>query len=191
MCDASRIRHHLKHNLWRPECRVLFVGYQAVGTLGRVIVDGAKSVKLFNEEISIEAQIDTLPGISGHADKMGLINWLGGFETKPRMVLVNHGDPDCADAFTKCLNEELGYTAFAPYSGTVYDLIKEEFEYVAQPIVIEKKFVPSTKAQRIFTELVAAAERLLKTAKRMEGRPNKTLQNYIKRIESLIFEMEN
>ena len=191
MCDAGRIRHHLKHNLWRPECRVLFVGYQAVGTLGRVLVDGAKSVKLFNEEIEVAATVDTLPGISGHADKMGLINWLHGFETKPKMVFVNHGDPDAADAFTQCLNEELGYTAFAPYSGTVYDLIKGEFEYVAQPVVIEKKFVPSTKAQRIFSQLVAAAERLLKTAKRMEGRSNKLLQDYTKRIESIIYEMEN
>jgi metallo-beta-lactamase family protein len=122
---------------------------------------------------------------------MGLINWLGGFETKPRMVFVNHGVPDAADAFTKCLNEELGYTAFAPYSGTVYDLAKEEFEYVAEPRVIEKKFVPSTKAQRIFSELVAAAERLLRIAKRMEGRPNKQLQDYTKRIESIAYEMEN
>ena len=191
MCDAGRIRHHLKHNLWRPECRILFVGYQAVGTLGRVIVDGAKEVKLFNEEIEVKASIDTLPGISGHADKMGLINWLHGFEVKPKVVFVNHGDPDAADAFTKCLNEELGYNAFAPYSGTVYDLIKEDFEYVAQPVIIEKKFVPSTKAQRIFAQLVAAAERLLKTAKRMEGRSNKMLQDYTKRIESIIYEMEN
>ena len=191
MCDAGRIRHHLKHNLWRPECRVLFVGYQAVGTLGRVIVDGAKSVKLFNEEITINATIDSLPGISGHADKMGLINWLGGFENKPQMVFVNHGDPDPADAFTACLNDELGYTAFAPYSGSVYDLLLGEFEYVAEPKVIEKKFVPSTKAQRIFAELVAAAERLLKAAKRMEGKPNKTLQDYTRRIESITWEMEN
>ena len=79
----------------------------------------------------------------------------------------------------------------APYSGSVYDLISEEFEYVAQPKIIEKKFVPSTKAQRIFSQLVAAAERLLKTAKRMEGCSNKLLQNYTKRIESIISEMEN
>ncbi|MBR4931159.1 MAG: MBL fold metallo-hydrolase, partial [Bacteroidaceae bacterium] len=102
MCDAGRVRHHLKHNLWRPECRILFVGYQSVGTLGRVIVDGAKEVKLFNEEIEVKATIDTLPGISGHADKMGLINWLQGFETKPKTVFVNHGDPDTADAITDC-----------------------------------------------------------------------------------------
>ena len=94
-------------------------------------------------------------------------------------------------AYLKAKYEELGYTAFAPYSGTVYDLIKEEFEYVAQPRIIEKKFVPSTKAQRIFAQLVAAAERLLKTAKRMEGRSNKLLQDYTKRIESIIYEMEN
>ena len=191
MCDAGRVRHHLKHNLWRSESRILFVGYQAVGTLGRVIVDGAKSVKLFNEEISVNATIDTLPGVSGHADKMGLINWLGGFETKPRMIFVNHGDPDAADAFTKCLNDELGYKAYAPYSGTAFDLLLGEFEYQAQPKPIEKKFVPSTKAQRIFSQLVAAAERLLKAAKRMEGRSNKQLQDLTRRIESIIYEMEN
>ena len=92
MCDAGRIRHHLKHNLWRPECRVLFVGYQAEGTLGRLLLDGAKKVKLFNEEIEVNAVIDTLPGVSGHADKAGLIRWLGGFETKPELIFVNHGD---------------------------------------------------------------------------------------------------
>ena len=80
MCDAGRIRHPLKHNLWREECRVLFVGYQAEGTLGRILVDGVSTVKLFDESIEVNATIDVLPGVSGHADKMGLISWLKGFE---------------------------------------------------------------------------------------------------------------
>ena len=113
MCDAGRVRHHLKHNLWRPESMVLFVGYQAAGTLGRALVDGVKHVKLFNEDIQVEAEIESLPGISGHADKNGLLRWLGGFEQKPRLVFVNHGDPGAAESFTACLQNELGYQAYA------------------------------------------------------------------------------
>ena len=190
MCDAGRIRHHLKHNLWRDECRVLFVGYQAAGTLGRILIDGAKSVKLFNEEISVNAQIDVLPGVSGHADKLGLISWLRGFEKKPELVFVNHGDPEAADSFTKCLNEELGYRAFAPYSGTCFDLLRGEFDYVAEPRPIEKKSAPTGKAARIFAELLAAAERLLAICRKLEGRPNKELQRYTKEIEKLSDAME-
>ena len=190
MCDAGRIRHHLKHNLWRDECRVLFVGYQAAGTLGRILIDGAKSVKLFNEEISVNAQIDVLPGVSGHADKLGLISWLRGFEKKPELVFVNHGDPEAADSFTKCLNEELGYRAFAPYSGTCFDLLRGEFDYVAEPRPIEKKSAPTGKAARIFAELLAAAERLLAICRKLKGRPNKELQRYTKEIEKLSDAME-
>ena len=80
MCDAGRIRHHLKHNLWKRETLVLFVGYQAVGTPGRALADGAKKVKLLGEEIQVNAEVDVLPGVSGHADKAGLISWLNGFE---------------------------------------------------------------------------------------------------------------
>ena len=185
MCDAGRIRHHLKHNLWRPECRVLFVGYQAEGTLGRLLVDGVKQVKLFDETIEVNAAIDVLPGVSGHADKLGLISWLRGFEQKPGLVFVNHGDPDAADSFVECLEKELGYRAFAPYSGTCFDLLSGEFETVAEPRPVERKSVPSTKAARIHGELVAAAERLLKLCRAAEGRPNKDLQRWVKEVERL------
>jgi len=191
MCDAGRIRHHLKHNLWRPECRILFVGYQAEGTLGRLLVDGIKSVKLFNEEISVSAQIDVLPGVSGHADKLGLISWLKGFEKAPELIFVNHGDPDAAESFTACLNQELGYKAFAPYSGTRFDLLRAAFEYIAEPRpVAEERRLPSGKAARLFGELVAAAERLLRAARRMEGRPNKELVRFAKEITKLTDSME-
>ena len=86
MCEAGRIRHHLKHNLWRPECTILFVGYQAVGTTGRIIVDGADEIKLFGEPIKISAEIVQLQGASGHADKEGLIRWVSQFEKKPKKV---------------------------------------------------------------------------------------------------------
>lgn len=190
MCDAGRVRHHLKHNLWRRESSVLFVGYQSNGTLGRLLVDGAEEVKLFNEPIQVRAKIDQLPGVSGHGDKDGLIRWLGGFETKPKLVFVNHGDPDSADNFTACLNEELGYKAFAPYSGTCYDLLRDEFEVITEGKPIEKKSTAARTVSAAFTRLVAAVERLLKVAKTLEGRSNKELNSYTEKIESLINKME-
>ncbi len=128
MCDAGRIKHHLKHNLWRKESTILFVGYQALGTLGRALVEGAREVKLFGEEISVQAEIRVLPGVSGHADDLGLLRWAKGFrENPPSQVFVTHGDDEVCDIFAKRLEEELGYKAMAPYSGTVYDLIEEKF----------------------------------------------------------------
>ena len=103
MCEAGRIRHHLKHNLWRKESIVLFVGFQAIGSLGRKLQEGAKNVKLFGEEIAVHAQIATLHGTSGHADKEGLLAWLAGFREKPRMVFVNHGEDESFEAFRSTL----------------------------------------------------------------------------------------
>lgn len=190
MCDAGRVRHHLKHNLWRKESMVLFVGYKAVGTLGRLLVDGLKKVKLFNEDIEVNAQIDALPGVSGHADKNGLIDWLRGFEEKPKLVFVNHGDPDAADSFTACLNNELGYKAFAPYSGTSFDLLSGEFVTVTKGIPVEKKPAGGRTVSAAFTRLVAAAERLLRLVRGCEGRPNKELARYADQIEAIANKIE-
>ena len=154
------------------------------------MVDGSKQVKLFNEDIEVRAQIDVLPGVSGHADKMGLLAWLKGFENKPARVFVNHGDPDSAESFVKCLDEELGYRAFAPYSGTRFDLLRDDFDVIAEPRPIETKAAPSGKAARLFTELIAAAERLLRICRGLEGHPNKVLQQYTKAIDKLSDSME-
>jgi metallo-beta-lactamase family protein len=190
MCDAGRVRHHLKHNLWRPESTVLFVGYQSVGTLGRILADGAKSVKLFGEEVQVRAQIDVLPGISGHADQKGLLRWLGGFREKPRMVFVNHGDPDSADAFVSLLREERGYQAYAPYSGTSYDLRAEEFLLKTEGIPAEKKGASGKRINPVFTRLITAAQRLLDACKKLEGHANKELAGHADRIEKLAARVE-
>ena len=189
MCDAGRVRHHLKHNLWRPECMVLFVGYQALGTLGRTLVDGAKSVKLFNETVQVEAEIDTLPGISGHADKNGLISWLQGFREKPKFVFVNHGDAETAEAFCKCLNRELGYRSFAPYSGAIFDLLEDRWIYFPDGVPVKKES-PAKKTNPLLDDLVEAAENLLTVCRGLDGRANRDLRSYTETIRKLIAKIE-
>lgn len=190
MCDAGRIRHHLKHNLWRRESLVLFVGYQSPGTLGRMLVDGVKQVKLFNEDINVRAEICTLPGISGHADRNGLIDWVKGFEQKPRLTFVNHGDADSAESFTTLLNNELGYRAFAPYSGTEFDLISGEYIKITEGIPVGESGGKKKTVSAAFTRLIAAAERLLAAAKKCEGMANKELSKFADRINDLAEKME-
>lgn len=109
MCDAGRIRHHLKHNIWNPKSSIVFVGYQAEGTLGRKIVEGAKSVNLFGEEIMVQAEIVNLEGFSGHADRDGLLNWLSAFKTNPTVFLV-HGEEEAKHSFVEYVQEKLGIT---------------------------------------------------------------------------------
>ena len=113
MCEAGRIKHHLKHNLWKADATVIFVGYQAVGTLGRSILDGAKKVKIFGEEIQIKASIEYIDGFSGHADKAGLLEWIGHFPKNVEKVFVMHGEEKVASDFAQELVRR-GYDATAP-----------------------------------------------------------------------------
>lgn len=182
MCEAGRIRHHLKHNLWRDECTILFVGYQALGTLGRVIVEGAEEVKLFGETIAVHAKISKLAGLSGHADKNGLLDWVNGFETKPERVFVVHGEDSVCENFKSCLETEYGFVADAPYSGTRYNLLTNECEYEAAPIRLEKK---ARTVSDVFTRLLAAGQRLLAVIHRNEGGANKDLAKFADQINSL------
>lgn len=182
MCEAGRIRHHLKHNLWREECTILFVGYQAIGTLGRALIDGVSDVKLFGEVIEVRAKIDKLIGLSGHADKNGLLDWVKGFEKKPQKVFVVHGEDSVCNAFTDCLNNEYGFSAHAPYSGTVFDLAANEFVKVTEPIPVKKKIHAVSNA---FTRLLAAGQRLLVVIKHNEGGANKDLGKFADQINAL------
>lgn len=182
MCEAGRIRHHLKHNLWRKECTILFVGYQAIGTLGRAIVDGVEDVKLFGETIEICANIQKLAGMSGHADKNGLINWLEGFEKKPERVFVVHGEDSVCNEFAECLETEHGFSAVAPYSGSRFDLLTNTCEYEAVPVPLKKK---ERGISDVFNRLLAAGQRLLAVIHRSEGGANKDLARFADQINSL------
>ena len=192
MCEAGRIRHHLKHNLWRKECIILFVGYQAEGSLGRKLQGGAKSVKLFGEDIAVNAEIATLHGTSGHADKEGLLNWLGGFRAKPKMVFVNHGDDASCEAFRATL-DSMGYCAEAPYSGTEYDLLTGKLTAYTEGVKIDREaaFKGSQRAKQVYCELLAAAEELLALVKTRKGRTNKDNAKLTAQIRSLIDKWKN
>ena len=184
MCEAGRIRHHLKHNLWREECTILFVGYQAIGTLGRALVDGVESVKLFGETIDVNAHILTLAGISGHADKNGLTDWVCAFENLPQRVFLVHGEDETIKSFCKYLHEECGQTTYAPYSGTVFDMVADEFIYEAEPVAVKKK-EGSKRVSEVFARLLAAGNRLLTVIAHNEGGTNKDLAKFADQINSL------
>ncbi len=185
MCEAGRIRHHLKHNLWREECTILFVGYQAVGTLGRSIVEGAKEVKLFGEPIEIRAKIMKLEGVSGHADKGGLTKWMLGFKNDPKMVFIVHGDDEVTDSFAAYLHDEHGFNTYAPFSGTRYDLIADEFEEETVGVRIEGAKKKIRTASTVFERLLAAGQRLLAVINHNEGGANKDLAKFADQINSL------
>ncbi len=184
MCDAGRIRHHLKHNLWRENSTILFVGYQAEGSLGRIILDGAPEVKLFGETITVKAHIRRLQGVSGHADRDGLLRWLGAFKSKPERVFVVHGDDQICEMFTGYIRDELGHKAYAPYSGTVVDLLKNEIVVEGMRIPAERK-EDKGKADSVFERLVNAGKRLLVVIQRNKGGANKDLAKFTSQINSL------
>lgn len=187
MCEAGRIRHHLKHNLWRPECTILFVGYQAVGTLGRALVEQAPKVKLFGEEIEVRAHIEKLEGMSGHADHEGLLKWLKHIENKPEKVFIVHGDDAVCDKFVAELCDEYGYDAVAPYNGAEYDLEADEWLYEGNKVRKQPKKDELTgrRINSVYTRLLAAGKRLMAVISRNEGSPNKELAKFADQIDAL------
>ena len=123
MCEAGRIKHHLKHNLWRPESTVLFVGYQAEGTLGRRILEGEKLVRIHGEEVRVKADIKEILDFSAHADQKGLINWLKGYDVKaPKQVFLTHGEPEAISVLEEQIIKTLGLGVIVPDMGSEYDL---------------------------------------------------------------------
>ena len=184
MCDAGRIRHHLKHNLWRANSAVVFVGFQSPGTLGRRLLDGAEKVKLFGEEIAVKAKIVNFQGLSSHADHDHLVEWIKAFDPKPAHVFVVHGDEDVAPVFAEELNS-LGFHAHAAKFTECYDLAANEM--VSEGYISERKrTAQKSRADNLYAKLIAAAESLLEFAKRCKGRPNKDISALTGQIISLI-----
>ena len=138
MCEAGRIRHHLKHNLWRPECTILFVGYQSPGTVGGKLLDGEKEVKLFGEAISVKAEILRIDSFSSHADEPHLLEWVKKASPGTR-VFINHGEDEVTDKFAAEVARETGKPAVAPYSGEIWDLASDELIHRAKVVPVIRK----------------------------------------------------
>lgn len=213
MCDAGRIRHHLKHNLWRPESTVLFVGYQSVGTLGRSLVDGAKKVKLFGETIQVAAHIEQLAGKSGHADNNGLLKWISTFDPQPRHVFVVHGDDEVAAVFADRLINEKGISANAPYNGESWQItpalqkladgnrvrLKKPRKEAAAMDAAPKSAPPASKSNTTtssaqadidrssaYGQLLTAAEKLNELVSRMANRSPAQQHKLTKQLHALM-----
>lgn len=198
MCDAGRIRHHLKHNLWRPECAVVFVGFQAKGTLGRILVDrAADKVTLFGEEIAVKCNILSFRGMSAHADRDGLLRWVGAFNPKPKKVFVVHGEAEVCIAFSEKL-KSAGFDAHAPKYMAVYDLItgafvaegieRESGKQGAEEAGIQERRVRPELDRRVspvYQRLLAAGTKLLDVIAKNYGGPNKELAAFADQIIAL------
>lgn len=185
MCEAGRIRHHLKHNLWRKDSTILFVGYQVPGTLGNALLGGAKEVRLFGETIDVQAKIENLPGISGHADINQLTRWLDAFETKPQQVFVVHGDDKVTEQFADHIHRQLGVEAYAPFSGDAFDLLTGERIREGTRAIVVKKEKSSRASSNIFARLLAAGGRLMTVIQKCEGMPNRELGKFADQINDL------
>jgi len=185
MAEAGRIRHHLKHNLWRRESTVLFVGYQSVGTLGRQIYDGAKRVKLFNETISVNAEIRALHAISGHADQAGLLTWIDSFEPKPQKVFVAHGEENVALHFASLLNER-GLQTEVPYSGDEWNLAQEAQVGAGSRQLVDKGMKKQQKIARRDNLVQEALGRLTALVQDSQGYSNKLKEKLARQINELV-----
>ena len=162
MCEVGRIKHHLKHNLWNPKSTILFVGYQAPGTLGYEIVNGAEKVKIFGEEIAVNARIEYIEGYSGHADQEGLMNFIYSFIEKPKHIFLVHGEPESQEILCRKIEEETGLLVTIPEFGETYDINSLE-DKVELTNKIERKV---TKTLR--TEIVDRLEKLKDEIKDMD-----------------------
>ncbi|MCI9317572.1 MAG: MBL fold metallo-hydrolase [Oscillospiraceae bacterium] len=188
MCDAGRIRHHLKYNLWREECTVVFVGFQAPGTLGRTLLEGAETVRLFGEDVAVLAEIENFKGLSSHADRDHLLEWAQSFEN-PTHFFVVHGDREVAPYFAESL-ERLGLSAHAPQYTEVYDLIANcQLERGYLP---ERRPVVTTagKESGTYQHLAAVGKLLQEVILRSKGRTNKDMARLADQIKHLIDKWE-
>ena len=199
MCSNGRVKHHLKHNLWRPECTIALAGYQAEGTLGRLLAEGVKDVRIFQEDIHVAAQIVQLQDVSAHADQNGLIRWLIDNPEKPEKVFVVHGDEEACTTFTELLKKDYDYKASAPYSGFVFDLLKNEYVSTEMPepvltaaekqekIKEDKNREQDTYTQnKYYTELMEKAQKLIRLIEKRKNAKNSELKRFLKEVDRIV-----
>ena len=182
MCDAGRIRHHLKHNLWRKECAIVFVGYQAEGSLGRALLEGSKSVKLFGEEIAVNARIVNFKGLSSHADRDHLLSWARHFAPKPRHIFVVHGEASVTEIFAQHLRDA-GISAHAAEYEEVYDLSADRMLSAGVPLPPKPVSASGSPAYR---KLEAAGQDILEAIRHNKGGTNKDLAQFEKELLALV-----
>ncbi len=187
MCDAGRIRHHLKYNLWRPESTIAFVGFQGPGTLGRALLDGAKSVKLLGEDVAVLAEIVNFKGLSSHADRDHLLEWAKSF-TSPTHIFVTHGDREVAPYFADSL-ERLGISAHAPQYTETYDLIANKVVDVGY-LPERRVITPMGEVSAPYQRLVAMGKLLQEVILRSKGRANRDLGNFADQLKQMIEKWE-
>ncbi len=163
MCEVGRIKHHLKHQLWNPKSTILFVGYQAPGTLGHSIVNGAKNVKIFGDDIAVNARVEYIEGFSGHADQEWLMNFIYSFREKPKHIFLVHGEEDSQDVLQQKILIDTGITSTIPSYGESYELNEE-----LTKTVIEIKQKPMTKEKALKSEVLMRLEKLSEEMKDMK-----------------------
>ena len=191
MCDAGRIRHHLKYNLWRADSAVVFVGFQSPGTLGRTLLDGVTSVKLFGEDVAVRAKVVNFQGLSSHADHDHLLDWISHFkEPKPQHVFVVHGDREVAPVFAQAVSQ-LGFTAHAPQYTEEYDLLT--CTQLAAGYLPQRKTRTFDGAPRVtaaYQKLVQLGDSLVGLIRRSKGRDNKTLAAFAEALRKILDKFE-
>ena len=189
MADAGRILHHLKHNLWRPESSILFIGYQAQGSLGRRLIEGTKRVKVLGEEISVKANIYNLAGFSAHADQQQLLTWLEHFKTKVTNIFLVHGEPEASETFAQLVKEKLDVSTFIPDFGDVATLDGKEWQVVEANIVdpvvkrlrdylegFDREYMEHRKKlEQIGGDDAAKVEEVIRNLEKLQTYMNKTL----------------
>ena len=186
MCDAGRIRHHLKHNLWREECAIVFVGYQGEGTLGRHLLNGAKQVRLFGEDIAVNATIHNFRGLSSHADRDHLLDWIDHVnDPAPKQVFVVHGDAQVTEIFANTLREK-GMSAHAPLYEEVFDLANNKMLAAGVEIAPKKTSYESNgHVSSAYHELESAAMDLMTLIRASKGGSNKDLKKMAAQLRTI------
>lgn len=176
MCEGGRIKHHLKHNLWRRECSIVFVGFQARGTLGRQLVEGIDKVDIYGDQIAVSAEIYDFKGLSAHADKNGLLKWINSFSPKSDKIFITHGEDQACDEFAETLKGQ-DLAAVAPSYKAVYSLSdgKQLDSGSEIPVILSEAYQNLINANGYLSEVI----------KKYRGSDIKSLEKFKKQVEEL------